>query len=162
MDYVTVFDASRKGLDWTAPLFGALFVVVGLRSLTARWSTPPYNRPFWRAFHVLFTLFGLGIATVIPVIQWTERRALVEALESGEANVAEGRVRDFVPMPWAGHAMECFTVDTTRFCYSDFILTPGFNNARSHGGPVHEGLNVRIHHVASRIARLEVAKDAGR
>ena len=156
MDYVTVFDASRKGIDWTTSLFGSVFIVVGVHTIKTRWTVAPYNRPLWRALLLLYVVFGFGIATIIPVIHWKERRALVGALESGRASVVEGPVREFVPMPWAGHAMECFTVATTRFCYSDFIVTPGFNNARSHGGPIHEGLNVRIHHVASTIARLEV------
>jgi hypothetical protein len=95
---------------------------------------------------------------VIPYIHWTQRSALVSALREGRTFVVEGRVRDFVPMPWSGHAHECFRVAETTFCYSDFEVTPGFNNARSHGGPIREGLQVRIHHVDSVIARLEVAR----
>ena len=161
MGYVTVFDAGHKGLDWTAPLFGAAFVFFGAHTLLTKRGTPPYDKAVWRVFTVLFTLFGLGIGIVVPVVHWRDRSELVAALESGQATVVEGPVRDFVPMPWSGHAMECFSVEETRFCYSDFVVTAGFNNARSHGGPIREGLQVRIHHVDCTIARLEVAKDQG-
>jgi hypothetical protein len=160
--YVTVFDASHKGLDWTAPMFGALFVFVAVHTLRTKRRTPPYDKALvWRVITVLFLLFGLAIGTVVPVLHWRDRNDLVAALESGRATVVEGEVRDFVPMPWGGHAMECFTVEGTRFCYSDFVITAGFNNARSHGGPIREGLHVRIHYVDCTIARLEVAKEQG-
>ena len=159
MNYVTVFDAGQKGLDWAAPVFGTLFVIVGVHTLVTKRSTPPYDRPFWRVATGLFILFGLAIAVGIPVTYLLERRALISALESGQVTAVEGRVQDFVPMPWEGHAMECFTVEKTRICYSDFVVTPGFNNARSHGGPINEGLHVRILHVNRTIARLEIGTE---
>ena len=159
MEYLTVFDASHKWLDWTAPVFGAVFVLFGVHTILRKWTTPPYDRTFWRVFTVVFTVFGFAIGTVVPIVHLRERSALIDQLRSGQAIIVEGQIRDFVPMPWSGHAMECFTVETTRFCYSDFVVTPGFNNARSHGGPIRAGLQVRIHHVDRTIARLEVAKE---
>jgi hypothetical protein len=88
-----------------------------------------------------------------------QRAFLVSALRDGRATVVEGRVYDFDPMPFSGHKMECFKVQDRCFCYSDFVVTQGFNQTRSHGGPIYEGLQVRVHHVGSAIARLEVAKE---
>jgi hypothetical protein len=46
------------------------------------------------------------------------------------------------------------------FAYSDYVVTPGFNNTSSHGGPMREGLYVRIHYTGSvtgvAIVKLEV------
>jgi len=39
------------------------------------------------------------------------------------------------------------------------MVTAGFNNTLSHGGPIHEGLRVRIADVDGAIARLEIARD---
>jgi hypothetical protein len=156
VDYVTVFDASQKWLDWTAPVVGGAIGLVGLVQYRKR--SPPFDTRLARALGLAATLWGFGWATVIPYIHWTQRSALVSALREGSTSVVAGPVRDFVPMPWSGHAQECFRVQATTFCYSDFEVSPGFNNARSHGGPIREGIQVRIHHVNSVIARLEVAK----
>jgi len=61
-------------------------------------------------------------------------------------------------MPYTGHQDETFTVNGVRFSYSDFGVTCGFNNSASHGGPIREGLQVRIHYVGNAILRLEVAR----
>jgi hypothetical protein len=157
VDYVTVFDASHKWLDWTAPVIGCAIGNVAAIQYRKR-QQPPFDTRFARIFALAGMVWGFGIATVIPYIQWGERSALVTALREGRASIVEGPVHDFVPMPWSGHAQECFGVRSTTFCYSDFIVTPGFNNARSHGGPIQEGLHVRIHHVNTVIAQLEVAR----
>ncbi len=159
MEYVTVFDASQKGLDWWAPVFGTSFALIGLHALLRRRDASLHGMR--RVGIVLYILFGLGIATLPPLVQSRHRTALIAALREGRAAVVEGRVQDFVPMPWSGHARECFTLQETRFCYSDFAVSAGFNNTRSHGGPLREGLQVRVHHVDRVIARLEVAKGQG-
>ncbi|MBV9128726.1 MAG: hypothetical protein JO117_11650 [Verrucomicrobia bacterium] len=61
-------------------------------------------------------------------------------------------------MPYTGHQMEWFVVDGRRFEYSDYVIVPGFNNTASHGGPIRQGLQVRVHYVGNNIARLEVAR----
>lgn len=40
------------------------------------------------------------------------------ALQNGTASVVEGRVENFVPMPFEGHAQEFFTVQGVSFSYS--------------------------------------------
>jgi hypothetical protein len=72
--------------------------------------------------------------------------------------VAEGRVEQFVPMPYAGHAEESFTVSGVPFKYSDFIVTDAFNNTSSHGGPLTGDSYVRICYdpASNAILRLEI------
>jgi hypothetical protein len=65
-------------------------------------------------------------------------------------------------MPKSGHKMESFTVNGVKFEYSDFVVTPGFNNATSHGGPIREGLPVRISHIDNTILKLEVPTSANK
>jgi hypothetical protein len=72
--------------------------------------------------------------------------------------VVEGVVHDFVPMPFDGHPHESFEVAGHSYEYSDFEVTQGFNNTQSHGGPMRDGLRVRIADVGGRIARLEIAR----
>jgi hypothetical protein len=85
---------------------------------------------------------------------------LRSAYRHGQFSVVEGYVTNFRPMPYEGHQDECFSVQSETFCYSDYALTAGFNNSASHGGPVREGLPVRISYVGRTIVRLEVRGDA--
>jgi hypothetical protein len=61
-------------------------------------------------------------------------------------------------MPYTGHSEESFTVEGHRFSYSDYIVTSGFHNTASHGGPIREGLHVRVTYSGNLILRLEVAQ----
>jgi len=76
--------------------------------------------------------------------------------------VITGIVADFVPMPFEGHADERFCVDTVCFHYSDYQHTGGFNHTSSHGGPITEGLPVRVTYApspgANVILKLEIQK----
>lgn len=86
--------------------------------------------------------------------------ALRSAYRHGKFSGVEGRVADFRPMPYQGHQLECFSVQRETFCYSDYGLTAGLNNSASHGGPIRNGLPVRISYSGDTIVRLEVMSDA--
>lgn len=86
---------------------------------------------------------------------------LSKALRDGRLEFVEGVVTNFIPMPYEGHASETFEVKGRRFRYSDYRITAGFNNTKSHGGPLGEGVYIRIWHKGNEIARLEVAKGIG-
>jgi hypothetical protein len=64
-------------------------------------------------------------------------------------------VEDFRAMR-QGRNWESFTVAGQKFSYSDFDLEPGFNTSRARGGPIDEGVVVRITHRHGKILRLEV------
>ena len=81
-------------------------------------------------------------------------------LAQGPMETVEGRVEEFKAMPYAGHDVERFRVGGEFFSYSDYVETGGFNNTSSHGGPIREGIPVRIGFVRRQndnvIVRLEV------
>lgn len=81
----------------------------------------------------------------------------MSCLNSASCSIAEGPVTNFIPMPYTGHSMESFTLNGHRFSYSDYVVTSGFHNTISHGGPIHEGLYVRITYSGNSILRLEIA-----
>ncbi|HUK30244.1 MAG TPA: hypothetical protein VLV89_03960 [Candidatus Acidoferrum sp.] len=89
-----------------------------------------------------------GLATIIfSLIVWSELSAsssCYAAFKSGHYSVVEGKVEDFQPMPYSGHAYEQFRVGNVRFAYTEFSDGPGFNHTSSHGGPITAGMNVRI------------------
>ena len=59
---------------------------------------------------------------------------------------------------------EKFQISNIRFEYSDYLITGGFNNTASHGGPIAENIQARICYFYSEsemeniIVRLEIAK----
>jgi hypothetical protein len=91
-----------------------------------------------------------------PALSWNQRPT--SDLREGQYSVVEGPVTDFVPMPYEGQSQENFAVNGHRFSYSDYSMTAGLRNAASHGGPIREGLYVRISYSGNLILRLEVAQ----
>jgi hypothetical protein len=57
--------------------------------------------------------------------------------------------------------MESFVVKGVAFKYSDSVIAAGFNNSASHGGPIREGLHVKIWHLNGEILRLDIEKEPG-
>lgn len=160
MDYRTVFDIADEGYkSWSA--HGLIFVAIGClivafrERLSDQWSERPRQGS---AFAFLFLGFAILWTLVDFWGTYSEYADLRDALSSGKASIVEGRVSQFKPMPVTGHAMERFCVETTCFEYSDFVATNGFNNTKSHGGPVREGLPVRVTYVGSAIVKLEVGR----
>jgi hypothetical protein len=143
--YRVVFDVTQVGYKaWTFPAFGLGFIFLGifvvpiLQRLNTRASgRSPLFQVFFVGFALLWTVFSLlGTAS-----DYLHARA---ALVNGNAQVVTGTVDNFKPMPVSGHAMERFTVGGASFSYSDYIITAGFNQTESHGGPIHAGEQVRI------------------
>jgi hypothetical protein len=163
MRYQTVFDASTTGLDWR--ILGACFALVvagvALFALRKRWA----GWPFWpfslRKVATPFAVFYL-IATCLLVATIVrtyvrDSQALVGEQTSKQLSVVEGQVTHFVAAPYTGHEDESFCVMDKCFSYSDYVITGGFNKTRSHGGPIHNGLLVRISYVGSTIVKIEIA-----
>jgi len=165
MNYVVVFDAAARGYStWPFAAAGLPFVVIGIVLVKYRealaWRLTGRAPPPVAA---VFGYFFLGFSLLWTIVAFTatarESMRVRDALRHGRADVVEGRVEGFQPMPYAGHANEHFTVCGVPFAYSDYVVTEGFNRTSSHGGPVREGLWVRITYVGGVIARLELAKN---
>lgn len=82
-----------------------------------------------------------------------------EAYARGDYSVVEGKVTDFHPMPYSGHQNETFSVNGVQFSYSDYGISPCFNNTASHGGPIRLGQNVRVAYSGDCILKLEIKAD---
>lgn len=104
-----------------------------------------------------YALSGLGVLTAsYSWATWTaKKRDGSRALQAGQRSVVEGPVSNFHPMPFAGHSLESFTIENQRFSYSDFVVTPCFNNTSSHGGPIHDGLYLRVYYIDDCILRID-------
>jgi hypothetical protein len=175
--YQTVFDISES-VPWRGLWFasaGAFMMAVGYamwlfaNDRAPRWldtiveqmpRRKPMSKQSLKTFAGLFIAFGLlwvVFAGTGIVGGWLSYR---QALASGAHEVVEGIVENFDPMPHGGHKPETFTVNGVWFSYSDYNVTPAFNRSRSHGGPIRNGLPVRISYVAEQahhpILKLEI------
>jgi hypothetical protein len=162
MKYTTVFDIAQAGYkEWSFPAFGLIFVAVAIAMLLFRGKlsgiTGKRSQYGRGAAWLLLSIAGLWTIGSF-VATFGEYRTLLSSLKDGRARVVEGIVTEFTPMPSSGHALERFCVSHKCFHYSDFEVSAGFNNTSSHGGPIREGLPVRVTYVDDTIVRLEVAR----
>jgi hypothetical protein len=162
MTYETIFDIASTGYkSWSFPAFGLIFITAGIFLVLNRKALPGWWRGSPRASNAFAFVF-LGFALLWTMysfyLTYREYRCLVSSVETGSAKIVEGPVIDFKPMPATDKGWERFCVQHVCFEYSDYSITGGFNNTSSHGGPIREGLPVRITYVGGSIVKLEVAK----
>lgn len=150
-----VFDVAASGLRviWF-PLVGVLFVLAGfvlvfLRRRLPKLRSADGSRLVWFLF-----LFGFAWMLVAGVTTIGDYISMRRALLKGDFQIVEGVVQDFATIPRKGR--ESFRVGGQRFAYGEFIVTPCFHETRAHGGPVTEGVYVRIAHRNGAILRLEI------
>ncbi len=165
--YTVVFDASQAYRPVWFPAVGLIFVAIGLLLWRFHNRIPGASRWPWRGhpwrvkavagFYAGFALLWTTISAVSVAQAYLSAR---RALRDGTAGVVEGPVLNFHPMPYSGHDTERFTVRGVSFEYSDYSVSAGFNHTRSHGGPIDEGVFVRIHYdgppKGARILKLEI------
>jgi hypothetical protein len=164
--YRVIFDIASAGYtSWSFPAFGLIFVAVGgvLVAFAVWRKALPF--PWWsrrptasKAFAFFFLSFAVVWTVIAFLSTYHDYSTLTTAKKNGNVHVAEGLVTNFRPMPVTGHAMERFCVSGVCFEYSDYVVTSGFNNTSSHGGPIREGLPVRVTYVGNTIVKLEVAQ----
>jgi hypothetical protein len=111
-----------------------------------------------RGFMVFWTS-GAGLLTA-GMLMDTHSKFIYyrDTLRCGRANIVEGVVTHFDPEPPEGHHEESFNVSGQHFHYSQYVLNSGFNQSRGAGGPMREGLQVRIAYIDGQILRLETAE----
>jgi hypothetical protein len=173
-DWKVVYDFAVQ----PPPLVCLVALLLGLASglvfrAVGRWLAPEATRvgsivaPAKRAEFRTALRLALGLATVgalaVGVLTASRYAEAQYILRSGRAGLVEGLVQEFHPMPRTGHDSEHFTVRGVRFQYPQNGM--GFSQTAAEGGPIREGLHVRIHYVptsgceelcGATILRLEV------
>jgi hypothetical protein len=145
--YTTVFDASQTGIPWFALAF--LLPPVGVFTVRRTLIGAGKNAPPPSVI-VATTL----LAVVLAWSSWVRGQKDKRACGLGQCGTVAGTVE----LVDTGLKLECFSVEMARFCYSDYLITRGFHRTRIMGGPIREGLPVRIAYRKSdyAIMRLEI------
>ncbi|SRR5579871_513940 len=153
-DYQTVFTVLQKSPPWwlsaVVPIAVAAFTVFAIVAFV---KFKKRRVAVVIAYVVmLFTVMTLSPAGVSDM--YARAR---DSYVKGDYLIAEGSVVNFHPMPYSGHQNETFSVNGVEFSYSDYVIVPCFSNTASHGGPIREGLRVRIAYSGNCILKLEIA-----
>ena len=160
--YRLVYDAGQAGYtDWWFPLFGlgmlGIFTALLIR---ARRRHLPASRSWILYIGVPFLSLWVVVAFVGTYSSYAKLR---DRLADGDYTVVEGVVHNFRPGDAGDHEEESWTVESRgrsyEYHYVRSRLSPGFRQAAAHGGPIREGLLVRLADVDGHIARLEVANE---
>jgi len=169
MPYHLIFDTATAGYDaWMFPAMGLIGVLIGAALVFAPnvmqtlmpGGLQGGSRRFFAWCFFLFAVAWTVLATSFATAQQMDLRS---ASRRNDCQQVTGVVTNFVPMPYAGHSMESFQVSGVLFEFSDYVITGGFNQTASHGGPIRPGLPVRICYVrrstsdSNIIIRLEAA-----
>jgi hypothetical protein len=133
-----------------ASLVGVLFVA--FRKQVAAISSRKY--PEFVPFAFLGTV--VSVTLLFAGSSYSAYANLRQAELDGKVMSVEGIVANFTPMQRGRGNFETFTVDGSRFRYSDAVLSPGFNTSSLYGGPIRSGRYVRILHRGNDIAKLEI------
>lgn len=158
-NWIPVFDivASSVPRVTLAVAVAAWFVAVGVTILRQRIR-------IGRAEALRAVVLLVVVGTVAGGMYWLDVKRFHRALERAqeEGIPISGVVADFSPERYQGHGPEeQFRVNGYLFHYSYYFDTPFFNRSAAHGGPLRNGLKVRITAVGHHIARLEVCDDGG-
>jgi hypothetical protein len=149
-EYTTIFEIGHNSFSWWFPLFGLVVGVFGIAVI--RQKKADYRWAYAiAAFSIVWSLLSFSEIAVGD-------REFQRAYASGNYLVSEGPVESFWEEPQGKG--ECFFVQNKRFCYSDFIIVPGFRNTAWHGGPIRPGLPVRVSYVGDTIVKLEIRSDS--
>ncbi|MGO9485058.1 MAG: hypothetical protein ACLPX9_10815 [Rhodomicrobium sp.] len=163
MTYRTVFDVSELAPPVLWPLMGVALSAIAVFIVfipNKYWNTAEEyglvfpGRRYLRAV-ALLVLIGSAISAVWLTYEYVRMKYMIV---HGHYNVVEGIVENFRPMPFSGHSVESFDVNGVHFSYSDYKFSQGFNNTSSHGGPIRQGLHVKIAYMGNTIIKLEIAE----
>ena len=159
MVYRTVFDVAD------AEFQGWGFIKIGLMIGAADVAHYYFRRVFPKGPPdkpklMRFPYFGIGSMAILMVVSsWSIYKDQSSAIASKEfASVVEGVVTNFQPMLPGKGTRERFCVSTTCFQYTDNEITGRFNHTAANGGPIRDGLPVRVTYVGSSILKLEVGQ----
>jgi hypothetical protein len=155
MELSVVYDFVNESFRFENVLMPLLLVLAGCVFL--------FTNKFSKMFSVIFVV-SASIFCMILIPQQVKNYYNTKAIyENSEYKVVEGVVTNFDPMPHSGHKNESFTIKGVKFEYSDFDESYyGFNNTKSHGGPVNEGRKFKVSYFTSKtkniILKIEVFK----
>lgn len=163
MEYRTVFDIANGYQQWGLALWGAMFSLLTLGEVVKQWTSSAvwWSRSFMKCKAGALVCLGFALCWTALTFGSTygSYAELRDAANGNDVRVEEGVITRFSPPPDAGgKGRERFCVLDACFNYAEYLAYAGFHNTSAHGGPLREGLQVRVTHVGNAILKLEIAR----
>lgn len=154
MEYQTVFAVAQKSAPWWLSVIVPTAIGVCTVLAITAFIKLKTRRVMIVVGYLVVVFMALTLSPAGVADMYARAR---ETYARGDYATVEGQVSNFHPMPYSGHENEAFSVNGVQFSYSDYVVSPCFSNTASHGGPIREGLRVRIAYSGNCILKLEVA-----
>jgi TM2 domain-containing membrane protein YozV len=144
-------------ISFVLPGVGFIIVGIGLYKLSKKQSVQlslneaheNISKKFMRGFSKFIICFAVIFTITSGLSIFIRYFNLRQCYINKNYNIVKGVVENFNPMPYTGHKLESFTIDGILFEYSDYDLsTGGFRRTKSHGGPIDEGVYIKIYYVS--------------
>ena len=147
-------------MPFLAPAFACLFAVSIAGWWRARRDRPPLLPLATRKVSpgLGAALFGV-LAFIAFALTWGAHWSLIRRMDNGHVERVQGAVHDFQPAQ-TYKGTEQFSVASQTFSYSRVSVQQGFHTMSGDGGPIHNGLCVRILYQRDDILRIESAGDS--
>ena len=154
MNYNIVFDASRNGSQLAIYALIPVFVLLPALVGWALKDSDDSKEALKGKFFLLLSAVGFSFSLMLLIGNYGEYYRARKALQTGDYQVVEGIVENFVPMPPGGHSTESFNIGSTSFRYGSGWGSIVFNSEWNHGY-IHNGAQVRIAYKNEEILRVE-------
>jgi hypothetical protein len=93
---------------------------------------------------IVVAIVGICWSIVAFAVTYPQHRSHTNAFRLGSYSSVEGVVEEFVPMPINGHGSERFRIGTRLFTYEQGNITTCFHGTQPGGGPIREGVRLRV------------------
>jgi RsiW-degrading membrane proteinase PrsW (M82 family) len=161
LQYRLVFDISSAVYEtWKFSILpGCIALVASVLSYIAlRGRSTSSGSKLYGVLAGIAAVFTAAISVGFLIRSRWEYAYLRRAAAHGDYRTVQGRVTDFVAQGPNGHPRESFRIGDVVLDYSASDMTSAFHQTAGEGGPIREGLRVRIAYAEGSIVRLEVAK----
>jgi len=147
--YELVYDAANGNPEtWPFMPISLLVILFGAFLTFSETARSAFSRGRSKKLMLIFSRVLFGGAVLLTLLSGCStfsktKEAKLSSLDN-TCTLIEGKVVNFKPRASEGGQNEKFKVNNITFEYSDYVFTGGFNNTASHGGPIYEGLKVRL------------------
>jgi hypothetical protein len=151
MEYKIIFEISKISMGLLGFLLaGTFFIIIGITLIKFQRHTN------YAPFGYIFFTFALLWTIISTSSIYSKHSSLRKNYITNNYKIVEGTIENLTHTN--RDKVEIFTVKGISFKYSYGVITSGFNHTNKFGGPIREGLKVRISYVENTIIKIEVKR----
>jgi hypothetical protein len=167
MEYKVIYDFANEQIRLWPILAPACALLLGigafLQGLLSR-RPPQWRRRFNMAIGLIFCVFSIWCGMLVIPYNISEYNSSREALREDKCKSLEGVIKDFMPCPEKGRAVESFVLNGVKFEYlPEDRSYYGYTRDRVEGEKLENGQQARLLYFTDKkgrniILKLEIAE----